>query len=326
MCGRIFQTLPLARLLQIARANACPNQELHSSSFNVCPTTYIPVIRPSRFYLQEQSEQQTDLALEKGEARELAYLKWGVHNSFNMVINGRVEEMLNKQMFLKIIQNRCVVIMEGYYEWNSKKEPFSLRPKEGDHFLAAGLYTDDNEIVILTKDATPELAAVHNRMPVFLSHEEVNLWMNPRNTKDISAILSKSILNKEKQVWKNVGFARVAPHVSNIKEKSIKCLMTIDEYKKELDKTGLMRFWKKAPAMEAVDANGQVIKASVSKVEAVPQKSGIDEPKSPTSEVKLNENSSKATEGSNTKSVTPVEIAPPENKEDKGSLAGNPTP
>lgn len=34
--------------------------------------------------------------------------------------------------------------MEGYFEWNQKKEPFSLRPKEGDHFLVAGLYTDDN--------------------------------------------------------------------------------------------------------------------------------------------------------------------------------------
>jgi putative SOS response-associated peptidase YedK len=62
----------------------------------------------------------------------------------------------------------------------------------------AGLYTDDNEIIILTKDATPELAKVHHRMPVILSHEEVNLWMNPKNTKDIQSIIHKSILKKEK--------------------------------------------------------------------------------------------------------------------------------
>lgn len=47
------------------------------------------------------------------------------------------------------------MIMEGYYEWNEKKEPFSLRPKDSDHFLVAALYTDANEIIILTKDATP---------------------------------------------------------------------------------------------------------------------------------------------------------------------------
>jgi putative SOS response-associated peptidase YedK len=34
--------------------------------------------------------------------------------------------------------------MEGYFEWNEKKEPFSLRPKEGDHFLVAGLYTNND--------------------------------------------------------------------------------------------------------------------------------------------------------------------------------------
>jgi hypothetical protein len=32
--------------------------------------------------------------------------------------------------------------------------------------------------------------------------------------------------------------------------------MTFEDYKKELDKTGLMRFWKKPPAVEAVTATG----------------------------------------------------------------------
>lgn len=91
-------------------------------------------------------------------------------------------------------------------------------------------------------------------MPVILSHEEVNIWMNPKNTKDIQNIIHKSLLKKEKEVWKNVGFARIAPHVNTLKEKSVKCLMTIDEYKKELDKTGLMKYWKKAPEVVAVEA------------------------------------------------------------------------
>lgn len=71
-------------------------------------------------------------------------MPWGHKGKHNMVINGRVEELLEKRMFVNIIKNRCVVIMEGYFEWNQKKEPFCLRPKEGDHFMVAGLYTDDN--------------------------------------------------------------------------------------------------------------------------------------------------------------------------------------
>lgn len=48
-------------------------------------------------------------------------MKWGAHTKHNMVINGRVEELLDKRMFVNIIKNRCVVIMQGYFEWNQKK-------------------------------------------------------------------------------------------------------------------------------------------------------------------------------------------------------------
>lgn len=32
--------------------------------------------------------------------------------------------------------------------------------------------------------------------------------------------------------------------------------MTIEDYKKELDKNGLMRFWKKPPPVEALNKDG----------------------------------------------------------------------
>ena len=84
--------------------------------------------------------------------------------------------------------------------------------------------------------------------------------MNPKNTKIINDVIQKSLLKKEKQVWKNIGCAKLAPYVSSIKEKSSKCLMTIEDYRKELDKNGLMRFWKKAPAVEIVNRDGEIIK------------------------------------------------------------------
>ena len=87
-------------------------------------------------------------------------------------------------------------------------------------------------MIILTKDATPDLAVVHHRMPVILSHEEVNLWMNPRNTKIINDVIQKSLLQKDKQVWKNIGVAKLAPYVSSIKEKTNKCLITYEDYQK----------------------------------------------------------------------------------------------
>jgi len=56
--------------------------------------------------------------------------------------------------------------------------------------------------------------------------------MNPKNTKDIQKIIQKSLLKKDKEIWKNVGFAKLAPYVSKINEKSVKCLMTYEDYKK----------------------------------------------------------------------------------------------
>ena len=53
--------------------------------------------------------------MEREESRELAFMKWGHHSKFNLVINGRIEELLSKRMFVDIIKNRCVVIMEGYF-------------------------------------------------------------------------------------------------------------------------------------------------------------------------------------------------------------------
>jgi hypothetical protein len=41
--------------------------------------------------------------------------------------------------------------------------------------------------------------------------------------------------------------------------------MTYEEYKKELDRTGLMRFWKKAPVVEAVNKDGEVVKVEEKK-------------------------------------------------------------
>ena len=57
---------------------------------------------------------------------------------------------------------------------------------------------------------------------------------NKKPTSDnlITLRQNQSPLKKDKEVWKNVGAARISPNVNNIKDKSVKCLMTYDDYKK----------------------------------------------------------------------------------------------
>lgn len=48
--------------------------------------------------------------------------------------------MFLKSSFTKIIQNRCVIIVQGYYEWNTEKEAHLFKNKTDDHLLVAGLF------------------------------------------------------------------------------------------------------------------------------------------------------------------------------------------
>jgi len=46
-------------------------------------------------------------------------MKWGYQTKFSLIINARVEEIHEKYSFKPLLNTkRCVVIAEGYYEWN----------------------------------------------------------------------------------------------------------------------------------------------------------------------------------------------------------------
>lgn len=173
-----------------------------------------------------------------------------------------------KPTFTKLMKNRCVVIMQGYYEWNTKKEPYLFKSKTEDHVLVAGLYNDEEEVVILTRDAAPNLKSVHQRMPVILSPDDVKLWLDEENSNVITKIVEEVFLGKDKEIWESIETTKLAPHVNSIKEKSIKCIMTFEEYQKELDKNGIMKFFKKKePQVETVGRDGEVLVMSGRKSE-----------------------------------------------------------
>ena len=68
----------------------------------------------------------------------------------------------------------------GYYEWNKKKEPFMFKLKNGNQMLMAAMYTENDEVFVLTRDAFGDYEKVHDRMPVLLEEDEVDLWINSK--------------------------------------------------------------------------------------------------------------------------------------------------
>ena len=92
---------------------------------------------------------------------------------------------------------RCVVLVEGFYEWLHKgreKVPHYVKRKDGGMMCFAGLWDcvrypgeggEEGEVVysytIVTKGSNKQLAFLHDRMPVMLEpgSEEMWTWLDP---------------------------------------------------------------------------------------------------------------------------------------------------
>ena len=107
------------------------------------------------------------------------------------MINARAETVAGNRAFKAAFENsRCLVVADGFYEWNRKdaaKKPFYIRLKSGSPMGFAGLYntwtSPEGEKVctcaIITTDADELLAPLHPRMPVITPEEKFALWLDP---------------------------------------------------------------------------------------------------------------------------------------------------
>ncbi len=78
---------------------------------------------------------------------------------------------------------RCMIPALGYFEWptaSGRKEPMFITVKRNAPVLFfAGLRSLDRQgCVILTREPSPQIAHIHNRMPVILSPDDMTEWLN----------------------------------------------------------------------------------------------------------------------------------------------------
>lgn len=101
-------------------------------------------------------------------------------------LNARVETLEEKKSFQDITQNRCIVLVNGFYEWQhlgSKKIKYEIGISD-ELFAFAGLY-DFNETktyTIITTEAKGIMIDVHNsklRMPFTLkTDKDFENWLS----------------------------------------------------------------------------------------------------------------------------------------------------
>lgn len=113
-----------------------------------------------------------------------------------MTLNAKIETLTQKPAFRNSVKNRCLVIADGYYEWQWKdpkgrsKQKYLITPKDQEIFAFAGIYSSwENSLTqqrvhtytILTTAANELMSRIHNhkqRMPVVLKKEDHQHWLS----------------------------------------------------------------------------------------------------------------------------------------------------
>lgn len=127
-------------------------------------------------------------------------------------LNARIETISEKPSFRSAVNNRCLVIADGFYEWQwlddkgRNKQKYLISLSDESLFAFAGLWnqwTDKstgeilNTYTIITQNANELMSRIHNskkRMPVILSREDESKWLNGMEIKECNPELTANMI------------------------------------------------------------------------------------------------------------------------------------
>lgn len=178
MCGRFTITKGLTHWAEYA-GYAAPETEF-GPRFNICPGQFAPVA-----------------LLEDGK-RIIKLMRWGLvpfwakdEKIAYKTINARAETLWERASFKHAVKRRrCLILADGFYEWKKAEDgklPYYIYMANRDMFAMAGLWEkwdngDDSPLhtfTIVTTMPNELVSKVHNRMPVILSAQAQEAWLNP---------------------------------------------------------------------------------------------------------------------------------------------------
>lgn len=177
MCGRFSLSVPVEDLAELFGFGI---DDLLAPRFNIAPTQPVAVVRNN----------------EAGR-REFTLLHWGLVPSWSKapgiaakLTNARSETVTEKPSFRNAFRRRrCLIPTSGFYEWQSKekkKVPYYIRMKDGRPFAMGGLWehwqspegSELESCAILTTGPNDLMRPIHDRMPVIVSTENFDRWLD----------------------------------------------------------------------------------------------------------------------------------------------------
>ncbi|WP_288982655.1 SOS response-associated peptidase [uncultured Flavobacterium sp.] len=141
----------------------------------------------------------------------IQHYNWGLIPSWSkdeeikkLTLNARIETIEEKPSFKNLINKRCLVIANGYYEWQwldskgKNKIKYEIGIGNDDLFAFAGLYSQwvnnstgeiKDTYTIVTTQANALMSEIHNikkRMPIILKPEDEKKWLNHNPINDFA--------------------------------------------------------------------------------------------------------------------------------------------
>lgn len=202
MCGRFATTTDPALLAaKIKAIDETLGAGVEVPNYNVAPTHTVAAVVSRRS------------APDDHPTRRVRLMRWGLVPSWvkagpdgapvtngPLLINARADKVAGSPAFRGSAKSkRCLVPMDGYYEWRVNpggapsrktpaKTPFYIFRREGEPLFAAGLWSVWKSTsaadpllscTIITTDAVGKLAAIHDRMPLMLTENDWEAWLDP---------------------------------------------------------------------------------------------------------------------------------------------------
>ncbi|WP_343602537.1 SOS response-associated peptidase [Mycobacterium sp.] len=202
MCGRFAVTTDPATLAEKIQAiDETRAARAVRPNYNVAPTSTIATVVRRHQKADEPGDEPT---------RRVRLMRWGLvppwvkagpggapDSKGPQLINARAETVTTSPAFRSSAKSkRCLVPMDGYYEWRAnpgpgtkaRKTPFYLFRGDGELLFVAGLWSvwrpaEDAapllSCTIVTTDAVGELAEIHDRMPLIVAERDWDRWLDP---------------------------------------------------------------------------------------------------------------------------------------------------
>jgi putative SOS response-associated peptidase YedK len=206
MCGRFAVTTDpalLAEKIQAIDEATSAQKDTSGPNYNVAPTTTISSV------VKRHSEPDDE------SIRRVRPMRWGLvppwakttedggpDTKGPLMINARAETVTSSPAFRNSAKNkRCLVPMDGWYEWRpngelasgkkAPKTPFYMYGSDGEMLFMAGLWStwrpkdapkDASPLLsctIITTDSAGPLAEIHDRMPLTISKSDWDRWLDP---------------------------------------------------------------------------------------------------------------------------------------------------